>query len=89
VQPKGTKSCWCVVSNSQVNRTFSAIAIKRPPAFDHCTRLLASARLRFVKFGGDIGFLGNFKHFYFLASVYDLLSKNLTQLLKLLPTDIN
>jgi hypothetical protein len=50
---KGPKSAWCEISYSQVSRTFSAIVIKRHPAFDHCTRILARARLRFVEGGGD------------------------------------
>jgi len=53
VQPKGTKSCWSEVSDTPVFLIFSAIVIKRHPAFDHCTRVLARARLRFVKNGGD------------------------------------
>jgi len=54
---KGPKSAWCDIGYAPVCRTFSAIVIKRHPAFDHCTRILASARLRFVEGGGDIGLL--------------------------------
>jgi hypothetical protein len=53
---KGLKSAWCDIGYAPVYRTFSANVIKRPPAFDHCTRVVLVLACVLLRPVGLIGF---------------------------------